>query len=279
VTPGEFRKGSQESIQMKRLFFIILGSLACTMSATAAVISISSFNSPYTQNFDTLASSGTSSVVPTGWAFVEAGSSPNMEYSAGPAGSWGDTFSFGNPNSSERAFGSVYGATSSLIGASFRNDTGKTITTLAISYFGEEWYVGKSGRVDAINFEYSFKATSLNNGSISDGTWTAVHALDFASPNTSAPIGALDGNAAGNRQGISSQITGLSFESGKTLWIRWTDLNPIGNDDGLAVDDFSLTAVNVVPEPVNVSLALFGGLAVGAGLVRKKLRKLKLGHV
>jgi hypothetical protein len=50
----------------------------------------------------------------------------------------------------------------------------------------------------------------------------------------------LNGNAAANRTALSSSVT-LSIANGATVWIRWTDVDVTGADDGLAVDDFSLT--------------------------------------
>ncbi len=74
------------------------------------------------------------------------------------------------------------------------------------------------------------------------GTWTDVNALDFTAPIESGAPGALDGNAAANRTSISSTITGLSVANGATFWIRWNDLDATGADDGLAIDDFCITA-------------------------------------
>ena len=50
-----------------------------------------------------------------------------------------------------------------------------------------------------------------------------------------------------------------------TFWIRWTDFNVFQADDGLAVDDFSLTAA---PEPA--TYALLGGGLAGIGFSRRK---------
>ena len=41
---------------------------------------------------------------------------------------------------------------------------------------------------------------------------------------------------------VRATITGLTIQSGATFWIRWTDFNATGADDGLVVDDFSLVA-------------------------------------
>lgn len=44
-------------------------------------------------------------------------------------------------------------------------------------------------------------------------------------------------------------MTNLNIAPGETFWIRWADENVVGSDDGLAVDDFSLTA-NPVASPL-----------------------------
>ena len=49
----------------------------------------------------------------------------------------------------------------------------------------------------------------------------------------------MNGNA--NRTAVSATIAGLAIPAGQTFWIRWNDFNAAGSDDGLAVDDFSLT--------------------------------------
>ena len=203
----------------------------------------------YSQNFDSLASSGTSSIVPFGWAFVESGSNANTIYTAGIGSSnAGDTWSFGAAASTERAFGGL--RSSSLIpifGAQFKNNTGSTITQIPITYIGEQWRAGVTNRgaADRLDFQLSTDATSLITG-----TWTDYDALDFQSPNINTTAGALDGNAAGNRTTVSSIITGLNIINGSTFWIRWTDFDITSSDDGLAIDDFSIDETNL---PVELS--------------------------
>ena len=65
---------------------------------------------------------------------------------------------------------------------------------------------------------------------------------DFTTPNTTGIAGERDGNAAANRTAINSTITGLSIAPGATFFIRWVDSDATGADDGLAVDDLSVTA-------------------------------------
>jgi uncharacterized protein len=222
----------------RTIFLILLLLLLIRLHTTHAAgnIGLTALNTAYTQNFNSLVTADTSDVVPNGWSFNETGNNANTLYTASDgASNSGDTYSFGT--GSDRAFGSVQsGSLISTIGACFTNNTGQTITSLDISFTGEQWRLGTSGRADRLDFQYSTDATSLTSG-----MWFHVDALDFVSPNTTAVAGALDGNAAANRAAINASITGLSLANGATVFIRWTDFNASGTDDGLAIDDFSLT--------------------------------------
>ncbi|HEY3441852.1 MAG TPA: endonuclease/exonuclease/phosphatase family protein [Paludibaculum sp.] len=223
---------------MHKSFLVSLALLLC--SAAHAQVSLTTLGSPYTQDFNTLAASGTSSTLPSGWVILETGTSTAADgsYAAGTGSSnAGNVYSFGVAASTERALGGLLSGTlTPTLGAAFTNSTGSAITSIAISYTGEQWRLGALSRVDKIQFQYSTDATSL-----STGTWTSVTALDFTAPVTSGVVGALDGNTAANRTAISSTISSLNIASGAAIWIRWTDFNAFGADDGLAVDDFSLT--------------------------------------
>jgi hypothetical protein len=245
-------------MHLKRLA-LVLG-LSAGASNLGHAISIVALNTAYAENFDTLASSGTSSTLPAGWALSESGTNANTTYTAGTGSSTtGDTYSFGAQSSSERALGGLQSGTLiPTIGTGFQNDTGVPITSLLIAYTGEQWRLGATSRVDRLDFQYSFNATSLT-----DGTWTDFDALDFTAPATAGTVGALDGNAAANRTSISSTLSGLGISSGSTFWLRWNDLNASGFDDGLGIDDFSLTAqAQAVPEAgatvFLLAVALFG---------------------
>ena len=218
--------------------------------AAAQCISLTTPGSAYLQNFDSLANTGTSSTVPSGWAFAESGTNANTTYTAGTgSGNAGDTYSFGASGSSDRAFGTLLsGSLAPVIGACFTNNTGSTITSLAISYTGEEWRLGTAARTDQLAFEYSLTASSL-----ATGTWTGVAALNFTTPDTAGTAGARDGNSAADRTAISSTVGSLSIANGATFWIRWRDTDASGADDGLAVDDFSMTPTTGTPAPTNPS--------------------------
>ena len=226
---------------------MVLGAWPIQSAQAAGSVSLTTLGSAYAENFDTLASSGTSSAVPNGWAFLETGTNANTTYTAGTGSSnTGDTYSFGT--TTERAFGGLQsGSLNPTIGTSFTNNTGSNITQLAISYTGEQWRLGTSGRTDRIDFQLSTNATSLNTG-----IWTDYNSLDFSAPISVGTVGLLNGNLAANRTAISFTITGLSIPNGTTFWIRWLSFDASGADDGLAVDDFSLTP-NSTEQPPSVS--------------------------
>lgn len=237
-------------------FLAVAGLLALALSATTAhaqCVSLTTPGSAYTQNFDTLSNtsgSTTNNLTITGWFMTESGGGArdNEQYAVDTgASTTGDTYSYGAAGSTERALGQLRNGTLiPLFGACFTNNTGSTITNLAIAYTGEEWRLGAAGRTDQMNFEYSLNATDLVTG-----IWTNVAALNFVTPDI-ATTGVKNGNAAAARTALSSTITGLSIANSATFWIRWNDTDATGADDGLAVDDFSLTP-NVVA-PINLSI-------------------------
>ena len=218
----------------------------------AGSISLAAMNTAYTQSFNTLGSAGTfnASTLPTGWEMAESGTAANSIYTAGTGSSaTGDTYSFGSfAIPLDRAFGALRSnALSPITGASFTNNTGATISKLDVAYTGEMWRAGVASRMaaDRIDFQLSTNAIGLTSG-----TWTDYDALDYSSTNTnttsSTTLAAKDGNNAAFRTALTFEITGLSIANGATFWIRWTDFDIASSDDGLAVDDFSLT-----PRPGN----------------------------
>jgi len=226
---------------MKKLYLI---AVACLASPVFAQISLTAMNVAYTQDFDGLANTGTGSTTLTdsllGWSILETGNNANSTYTASTGSlATGDTYSYGASGSTDRALGAI--ARANLLsrwGAHFKNDINTSITQLMVSYTGEEWRLGASGRTtrDQVTFEISTDATSLNTG-----TWTAVSGLTYHTTDITGSTGLRDGNHEDYKTLISSTITGLNIAPGESFWIRFVDVNITGNDDGLAVDDFSLT--------------------------------------
>ncbi len=252
--------------------------LLVAAAAPVAAVTINQFNLTLTEDFNTLASTGTSSTLPTGWSLLETGSAANTTYTAGTAGTGssttGDTYSFGAAASSDRALGTLQsGALIATIGTVVTNTTGGTITSLTISYTGEQWRLGAQGRTDHLDFQFSMDATGIGPS----GTWTDANQLDFVAPNTTATVGALDGNAAANRTVITFTLTGLNLSNGTSLWLRWNDFNATGSDDGLAIDDFSISAPGAVPQNAPDGLSLVGATTLLGALLLAGTRRVLRG--
>lgn len=198
----------------------------------------------YSQDFNSLASTGTSVALPAGWYFLEDGINANTTYTAGTGSvNTGDTYSFGSAALMERALGGIQSSNLlPLFGFWMTNNTGNTINAIIVSYTGEQWRLGAIGRTDRLNFEYSLNATALDNG-----TWAALGALDFAAPNSTGTIGPLDGNLSANRAPVGTVINGLNIPVGSTIFFRWIDFNASGADDGLSIDDLSLVITTAIP--------------------------------
>ncbi|MDI1338015.1 MAG: MBG domain-containing protein [Lacunisphaera sp.] len=240
----------------------------------------------YTQNFDTLPSTGTFSFTGigpfsldanpgvnaaglAGWSFVKfAPTTGNALFKPDSGGSnSGGINSYGitgtNPGT-DRALGSVgSGTTASRVGVTLVNTTGQTITYVTVSYTGEQWRHGSTATPNKFAFAYAAGAVDINTGTFANFT-----ALDFTAPNTSAANlnSPLDGNAAANRvPNITATITGLTWAPGQTLVLRWTDVDDTGSDDGIAIDDFSFTSAPPVPvittQPLDQSVPSFSAVS------------------
>ena len=227
---------------MKKLLVLAVAVVAASSQAQVA------FTGTYTQNFDSLAFTGTGmtwtnnlpAILMPGWYSNQAvynaddGSSiPSRQYS------------YGNNNSTERALGSI-ALPGAIIqyGLRLNNSTTATINGLSLSYTGEQWRSG-SVLTDLLRFEYSTNATSLTSG-----TWTPFTSLDFNSVNSTG-VGAVNGNLLVNQSFQSGTIGSLNWLSGSDMWVRWTH---IGNASrhGLAIDKLGVVTAPV-PEPLSIA--------------------------
>ncbi len=226
---------------------LLLVAAVAASPAFAQFVSITA--TPTVQNFDTLASTGTSATLPDGWYLLETGTGANTTYLADTGAlNNGNTYSYGATGNSERALGTLLSSSvAPIIGAQLRNDTGAALTEIAVSFTGEEWRLGASGRSDRLDAQYSLNATSIGDAA---ATWVDINSLDLSTPNTMAAIGAIDGNLAANRALVSGSISGLNVAPSATLWVRWVDLNVSGSDDGLAIDDISFASAGGPPVDV-----------------------------
>ena len=232
----------------------------------------------YAQSFDGLPASGTFTLIGpgphtlstapinatnlAGWSFslVPGSTSPDAKFAVGNGSSaTGSVYSFGSTGKLERALGSLAsGSVASRFGAVLVNDTPNTITRVTIAYAGEQWRYGGSATPNALRFSYAIGAVEIGADSFIE-----VPELSFDSPILTGTTGARDGNDVANRRPIAGTISGLTWAPGQTLAIRWTDENESGNDNGLAIDDLTLTT-DAGSGPLEVTSTFPLGGAIGS---------------
>jgi trimeric autotransporter adhesin len=207
----------------------------------------------YTQDFnslDTITTGTGSTNLPTGWLIAERslGSGTNAidAYRAGTGSSnTGDTYSFGTASNTERAFGSVAsGSNRSRFGLAIINGRTDTITSFTLNFNCEQWRIGDTATIkDTTLFEYSTSAIAMWD---TTSLWNSLASCNLTSVRDTGLTAntAIDGNLAANK----SAKTGTAYFNlapGDTLFLRWFDLNILGSDDGLAVDDVNITFSNI----------------------------------
>jgi hypothetical protein len=234
---------------------------AMCVNKVNAQISISPSTLTYMQDFNSLDTTNVnSSNLPTGWSIFEYGTAAtvNNQYKGNNGSSnSGDTYSYGQTGSTNRSLGTLLsGSNSPRFGAKFVNNTGATITSIAVNYTGKQWRRGNVGtNVDSLLFKYSTTATDIADTASS--LWINHSDLTLSSIYTQAATAsglALNGDSAV----FSITKTGIipvNIAPNQTLCLAWIDYNITGTDDGLSIDDLSITfTTNSTPIITNILL-------------------------
>lgn len=232
----------------------------------------------YTQNFDNLTqANSTSSTAQRPWVddtnLAAAGNSASATNSllgwylqqsvnvgatsgnyqrlrANGAGSFGNTggvYSYGPPTGSptlntNRALGILESTTvgTEYIALRLQNTSDQAITGVTLNYTGEQFWVGSLTSNQSLTFGYKVGA-----GSMQDPSFTTVSGLSFTSPKNATSNGAggvgVDGTSATYQTAVGGTITGLNWQPGQDLWLRWQAPGPISGSHGLALDNLSLS--------------------------------------
>ena len=203
----------------------------------------------HSQNFDSLAGSGTGNawtdnVTLPGWyAAKTLGGNTVTAYRAGTGSdNTGALYSFGGSGSTDRALGSVASGTPGnfAYGVRFTNDTTSAQTNFIISYTGEQWRVANAS-TQKLAFSYQVGTSLTNADAAGAQSWTAFSALDFSSPNTNATQ-TLNGNDPTNRVVFTNIVlSGVAVQPGQEIFFRWFDPDDSGSDDGLAIDNLTVS--------------------------------------
>lgn len=180
---------------------------------------------------------GSHNAILNGWYFEETGSNQNTTMTADDGNSsTGDSYNYGATAGANRSLGCMQSGTlNPSFGFYFTNNTGFTVTRLYVRFIGKQWRLGEAGRLDKLDFQYSANATSLNTGN-----WFDADALDFIAPITVGTPGPFNGDDPANQTTVTYIIQNLFIVQGTSFFIKWTDYDATGNDDGLAIDDVDI---------------------------------------
>lgn len=214
----------------------------------------------YQQDFNTLAASpktnatwADNKTLPGWYAARESGTNTHFKsYRVGSGDikkgwiySLGSEQGKGRNPQSDRALGAIATATTGTIafGVRFQNDTRKPVSNFTVSYSGEQWRNEGNERPQALVFSYRVGKAALTNPEpgVLEG-WTFLSAMDFKSSRERSVEPKLDGNLPISRVAKSGVVlSGVTLQPGEELFLRWSDVNDNGPDDGLAIDDLSVT--------------------------------------
>ncbi|MCZ2392364.1 MAG: T9SS type A sorting domain-containing protein [Chitinophagales bacterium] len=226
---------------MSKIYTLIVALILSSISVLNAQIPVNSLGSVYSQNFNTLADTGTANVFNIlGWLI----NTDSYRASDGGANN-GSVYSFGLKGSEERSLGSINSNNVKEIyfGANFKNESSEVLNEFNVQFKGEQWRRGDKKNsasvplADTLVFQYSLNATSINDNA---ATWVNVPTLNFISPVVSSEVQILDGNLAHNSKDISGKFN-VTLELGGQIYFRWANVRSTsgisGSRDGLSVDD------------------------------------------
>jgi len=231
-------------------------------SAAHAQVSITSLDSAVTENFDGMGSSATATL-PAGFKGSSVGSANQIDWATGTTattqaygttGTGAVTSSSGGANvnwangvtasSTDRALGFLNSGSFTSpksITFAFTNDTGATITDLDIAFDYEKYRSGT--RAWAWSFFHG--GTSAPATAAADGDQS--YPADANNTTVSTPPLSVSKTVA---------LGGLSIAPGSTYYLRWTLTGNGGssNGQGLAIDNFAITAHGAAPAGPELSI-------------------------
>lgn len=166
----------------------------------------------------------------------------------------GKSYSFGVVGEVDRCLGSVLSSTLGwkAYGLRLRNAGSAAITSLLITYTGEQWRADDGGIAAVhkpLGFSYVTETTTTVDATARTiAPWVDVPELDFQCPIVAAALTPqiLDGNQTANRTVKTHTITGLNIAPASEVMLRWFQSNDDNShNDGFGIDDLSVTATFV----------------------------------
>lgn len=252
-----------------KLKYSLLALLATAVNLHSQVL----FNGSYSQTFDTLPVNPTTTV--TSWTFTNNSNlvgwyssvgtgEKEARSSSGSATASGVLYSWGAAGASDRAFG-TFGAngysSTAYFGLQLLNDTDATISMVDVDYVVEQW----RRNTNATSWTFQYLVTNATGDQISTSGYMTLSAGNVTAPQTGTAAG-LNGNDPANQVSRSFTLSGLDWQAGEYLWLRWA--NDQGEtSSGLGLDNFSIVAV---PEPTTTALFLVSLVGLGSSAIRRR---------
>ncbi|HAA24155.1 MAG TPA: hypothetical protein DCP28_37325 [Cytophagales bacterium] len=219
----------------------------------SAQISIGSLPDTHSENFNSLAATGTSNTwtngsTLSGWYARNAVNASNYTtYRAGDGSSpTTGMYSFGTA-AGDRALGSLNQNASGDIayGILFENNSGVTAQSVTIAFTAEQWRRVETNTKGFQRVTLSYQignSIDVTNTGLLSGSWTDIVEgfLIGGDSTTLAASEELNGNDAANRWAISVTLP-ISLPAGDQFFLRFYDDNVGDIDVAMAVDDFSIT--------------------------------------
>ncbi|MGH7988770.1 MAG: immunoglobulin domain-containing protein, partial [Limisphaerales bacterium] len=236
---------------MKRIFLVCVAGLAAVLSAAPVSAQILMSSGTYSQNFDSLANSGsandwTDNFTLPGW-YASKSAAPNAiaTYRANDgAGITGALYSYGATASSNRALGCLVSGTPGNIafGLRFTNDTAFAQSNILISFMGEQWR-NANALAQTLAFSYQIGTLLANSDGAGELTWNSFSTLNFTTPVTGGSSTALDGTAVANQIVFTNVLlAGVAVQPGQELFLRWFLARPAsGSSHGVAIDNLTIS--------------------------------------
>lgn len=240
--------------------------------ADAQVIEMGRTVTTYTQDFNTLPSTGTqaelgvNAFIPDGWAVHRTVPSNVILVNHGSSNT-GGLYSYGHTGSADRALGALTASRSGEVSYNLllQNTSGRTITALDIAYVAEQWRSGSIHTdVQRLHFTYAiaeYPSSFDLTVKLNTPGWTTVPSMQFNSP-VIRSTGHVNGNLPQNRKDFSYTLP-EAIPDGYYVMLRWYDPDELEQDHGLAIDDVRV-AWNFEPDytPLPVELTKFAARVV-----------------
>lgn len=252
--------------------------LATVFFGVSAIHAQIAFNgtTAYTQNFDALPSSGAftfvNDVTLSGWySSVESGLASNGAASgdAPIASSGSRTYSWGTIAGSDRALG-IFNRTSTPftghVGIQLQNTSGGAIDAITLTFDVEQWRRNTGGAT----LGFSYLTTSSSDGQLTAGGYTTDARGGLSAFATAGSGTGTDGNSTTFRQTVSFTLSGLDWQNGDYLWLRWTTSDSVSTAAGIGIDNLTVAVASTIPEPSSAAFLLGTGGLLAATASRRR---------